>query len=231
MGGRRERRIRRAHRHVVGPAQHFDRNDALVRRAGGLRGERRAVLRRLSRRHRPHPSDEGGGDRLAADRLAQGRRPAARPAAGGEARLVPEAHDPSHAARVRPRLVRRSRQRLSRPRARGRARLLFAQARRFHPGGDRPAGAGGTVRPHRRPARPRPAGGGEPGRARGSAGRPHGPLRGLRRALRSGDAQLGAGTAGQRRSSGRRPGTRRSSGRPNSPRRAAKSASTGCPTR
>ena len=66
-----ERRPARAHRDVVRSAQHLDRDDARVRRAGGLRGHRRAVLRRLSRRHRPRPSDARRGDRLAADRLAR----------------------------------------------------------------------------------------------------------------------------------------------------------------
>ncbi len=51
-----------------------------------LRGQRRAVLRRLSRRDRPRPPDARSGDRLAADRLARGRRSAMLgPVPGGKA--------------------------------------------------------------------------------------------------------------------------------------------------
>ena len=74
-------------------------------RAFGARSDcavtRRALLRRLSRRHRTCPSDARRGRRLAADRLAHGRGGARRSAAGGQTGLVPEAHDPPHAARIR----------------------------------------------------------------------------------------------------------------------------------
>ena len=51
------------------------------------------------------PPDARRGDRFAADRLAR-RSPTAlrRPAAGRQAGLVPEAHDPPHAAGLRPRV-------------------------------------------------------------------------------------------------------------------------------
>ena len=82
-----------------------------------------------------------------------------RAGAGRAPGLVPEAHDAPHAAGLRARLDRRRRQRLPDPRARSRARLLCGEARGGDAGGDRPAAAGGAVRPGGGPARARAAGG------------------------------------------------------------------------
>ena len=94
------------------------------------------------------------------------------PPPDGKPRLVPEAHDPSHAAAdsaatgcdglVNAFLIRAPEAVLA---------SYSREARRFHPRRDRPAGPGRTVRPRRRPARPRAAGGREPGRARRPARR------------------------------------------------------------
>ena len=94
----------------------------------------------------------------------------------------------------------RPRQRLPHPRARGGARVLRAEARRFHARRDRAAGAGRALRPRGRPARPRAAGDRGAGRARRSArGCLRRSARALRHPVRSRDAVLAAGAARERR--------------------------------
>ena len=163
-------------------------------------------------------------------RLARRGREAPRAAPGRKNGLVPEAHDASHAARVRARLDRRTRQRVPHPRARGRARVLCAQAGRFHARRDRAAGPGRAVRPRCRPAGPRAAGDRGAGRARE-------PARGALRPVRRGRASLSTrrccrGRPGDARptASGRRSGIRPWNSRPASRRRGRRSASTPCPT-
>ena len=146
---------------------------------------------------------------------------ARRAAAGGQAGLVPEAHDPPHAAAIRPGVDATA---SSTPSS-------FARPRPCSP----PMRASATTSPSTRSAcRPRPNSStapptgsaaprrsSRPGRARRPAGHAFGAVRGVRRSLRRRDAVVAARAARTAMASGRRSGTRRSSSRPASRRRAA----------